>query len=145
MTRRRWIAATLAIAAAGTILAYLRDPPWLARVESGFHGWRTGPDGVRFRWTTGHASFFVPSTAPRLTIPVRVTFEDAGDPPVLVRIAIDDRPADEFELRDDRWMARRIAMPAPGGRRLRRIDVRVDRLRAGNRGVQLGEIALDGR
>ena len=145
MTRRGWITTALAVVAAGSILAYLRDPVWLAHVESGLHGWRTGPDGVRYRWTTGHASFFVPSSAARLTIPVRVTFDQAGDPPVLVRIAVDDRPADEFELRDDRWTARRIVLPAPGSRRLRRIDIRVDRLRADHRGVQLGEIVLDRR
>jgi hypothetical protein len=145
VTRHGWIATALAVVAVGSILAYLRDPAWLAHVESGFHGWRTGPDGVRYRWTTGHASFFVPSSAARLTIPVRVTFDQPGDQPVRVRIAVDDRPADEFELRDDRWTSRRIVLPAPGSRQRRRIDIRVDRLRADNRGVQLGDIALDGR
>ena len=145
MTRRRSIAALVTIVAAGSILAYLRDPPWLAGVESGFHAWRTGPDGVRYRWTTGHASFFVPATAARVTIPTRVTFDRPGDPPVLVRIAVDDRPADQFELRDDRWTLRRLLLPPAGGRRLRRIDVRVDRLRADNRGIQLGEVVLDAR
>jgi len=121
----------------------LRDPVWLAGVESGLHGWRTGADDLRYRWTTGHASFFVPASSARLAIPARVTFEQSSDPPVLVRIAVDDRPADEFELRDDRWVTRRLALPPPGSRRLRRIDIRVDRLRAGNRGIQLGEIALN--
>ena len=145
MTRHGWIATALAVVAVGSTLAYLRDPAWLAHVESGFHGWRTGPDGVRYRWTTGHASFFVPSSAARLTIPVRVTFDQPGDPPVRVRIAVDDRPADEFELRDDRWTPRRVVLPAPGSRQQRRIDIRVDRLRADNRGVQLGDIALEKR
>jgi hypothetical protein len=143
VTRRGWIATALAIVAGGSSLAYLRDPAWLADVESGFHRWHTDPDGVRYRWTTGHASFFVPSSSVRVTVPVRVTFDRPGDPPVRVRIAVDDRPADEFELRDDRWSARRIVLPPPGSRRLRRIDVRVDRLRADNRGVQLGEVALE--
>jgi hypothetical protein len=145
VTRRTWIASALTIVVVGSLVAYLRDPAWLAHVESGFHRWRVAPDGVRYRWTTGHASFFVPASAARLTIPARVTFEGSGDPPVLVRIAVDDRPADEFELRDDRWNARRILLPPPGSRRLRRIDIRVDRLRSDNRGIQLGEIVLDGR
>jgi len=142
VTRSRWIATAVTIVTAVSILAYLRDPVWLAGVESGFHAWRTGPDGVRARWTTGHASFFVPAASARLAIPVRLTFDQPSDPPVLVRIAVDDRPADEFELRDDRWVTRRLVLPPPGSRRLRRIDIRVDRLRAGNRGIQLGEIVL---
>ena len=130
VTRRGWLAAAVTIVALGSLLAYLRDPAWLAGVESGFRGWRAGPDGLRYRWTTGHASFFVPSSSSRITIPARVTFDQPGDPPVLVRIAVDDRPADEFELRDDRWNARRLVLPPPGRRRLRRIDIRVDRLRS---------------
>ena len=145
MTRRRWIALTLTAAGLAALLGYLRDPAWLANVESGLHEWRTGPDGLRYRWTTGHASFFVPSSSARITIPARVTFDQSGDPPVLVRIAIDDRLADEFELRDDRWTARRLVLPPPASRRVRRIDIRVDRLRPDNRGIQLGEIALNGR
>jgi hypothetical protein len=145
MTRRGWLASAVAIVALGSLLAYLRDPAWLAGVESGFHGWRAGPDGLRYRWTTGHASFFVPSSSGRITIPARLTFDQPGDPPVLVRIAVDDRPADEFELRDDRWNARRLVLPPPGRRHLRRIDIRVDRLRADNRGIQLGEITIEPR
>ena len=77
-------------------LAYLRDPPWLAGLESGFRRWETGADGTRYRWTGGHASFFVPATARAIVIPTRTTFDEPGDPPVLVSIAIDDRAADEF-------------------------------------------------
>ena len=145
MTRRGWNATAAALVAAISLLTYLRDPAWLASVESGFHGWRAGPDGVRYRWTTGHASFFVPATSSGIAIPARVTFDQPGDPPVRVRIALDDRPADEFELRDDRWVTRRLALPPRGNRRLRRIDIRVDRLRDGNRGVQLGEVVAEGR
>ena len=145
VTRRRWLAAALAIVVVASMVAYLRDPAWLAGVESGLHAWRTGPDGARYRWTTGHASFFVPASSSRLSIPVRVTFDQPGDPPVRVRIAVDDRPADEFELRDDRWSTRRILLPPPGSRHLRRIDIRVDRLRSDNRGIQLGEIGLEPR
>jgi hypothetical protein len=140
MTTRRALLAGAAVILAGSLLAYLRDPAWLAHVESGFRGWHTGPDGVRYRWTDGHASFFVPATASSVTIPARVTFDQPGDRPVLVSIAIDDRPADAFELRDDRWLTRRLSLPPPGTRRHRRIDIRVDRVRGGNRGIQLGEV-----
>jgi hypothetical protein len=128
------------MALAGGALAYLRDPPWLAHVESGLRGWETAADGTRFRWTDGHASLFVPSADALLVIPIRTTFNGPEDPPVLVSIAIDDRPADEFELRDDRWTSRTLRLPPPGRRTLRRIDIRVDRVRAGNRGVQLGMV-----
>jgi hypothetical protein len=140
MNRRRALFIVLTTVVLGGGLAYLRDPPWLAGIESGVRGWHTGADGVRYRWTDGHASFFVPAASSSLTIPARVTFDEPGDPPVLVSIAIDDRPADRFELRDDRWLTRRLAMPPPGSRRLRRIDIRVNRVRSGNRGIQLGEV-----
>jgi hypothetical protein len=123
-------------------LIYLRDPSWLARVESGFRGWETTPDGRRYRWTNGHASFFVPSDAASIEIPARTTFDTRGDPPVLVSISIDDRLADQFVLRDDTWQSRKLRMPAPGRRSLRRIDVRIDRVRPGNRGAQIGDITV---
>jgi hypothetical protein len=140
MTMKRALPAIVAAAVVIAVLAYLRDPPWLIGIESGFRGWQNGEGGVRYRWTDGHASFFVPSSAPSITFPARVTFDSRDDPPVLVSIAIDDRPADAFELRDDRWLTRRLVMPPPGTRRVRRIDIRVDRLRSGNRGIQLGEV-----
>jgi hypothetical protein len=139
MRRVLWIVLAAAIACA---LAYLRDPPWLAQVESGFRGWETAPDGIRYRWTDGHASFFVPADATSLTMPIRTTFDAPEDPPVLVSLSIDDRAADELILRDPGWQVRRLRMPAPGRRRLRRIDVRIDRLRDGNRGVQLGDVQV---
>jgi hypothetical protein len=135
-------AAATAIAIVG-LLAYLRDPPWLARVESGLRGWETAADGTRFRWTDGHASFFVPAASQAVSVPLRATFDAPGDPPVLVTIAIDDRAADQFVLRDDRWTTRRLRLPPPGRRSLRRIDIRVDRVRSGNRGVQMGTNTID--
>jgi hypothetical protein len=129
-------------AALVSVLAYLRDPPWLSEMESGFRQWETASDGTRYRWTGGHASFFVPAAARAIVIPTRTTFNDPADPPLLVSIAIDDRAADEFVLRDDRWRAHELPLPAPGRRRLRRIDVRVDRVRRGVRGVQMGEVRV---
>ncbi len=134
---------SLCVVTAGVVaaLAYLRDPPWLAGMETGFQRWETDADGTRYRWIGGHASFFVPATAKAIVIPTRTTF-DSGEPPVLVSIAIDDRPADEFVLRDDQWRTRELRLPPPGRRQFRRIDVRVDRLRHGMRGAQIGEAAV---
>ncbi len=123
-------------------LAYLRDPPWLAGMESGFRRWETTTDGTRYRWTGGHASFFVPATAKAIVIPTRTTFDSQADPPVLVAISIDDRQADGFVLRDAQWRAHELQLPPPGRRKLRRVDVRIDRLRPGLRGVQVGEVRV---
>ena len=132
----------LALASIAGALAYLRDPPWLDRMESGFRRWETAADGTRYRWTAGHASFFVPAGASAVVIPTRTTFDDPGQPPILVSITIDDRKADEFVLRDGEWRKHELRLPPPGRRRLRRIDVRVDRLRHGLRGVQIGEVSV---
>jgi hypothetical protein len=142
MTRRLLVAIAI-VGLLCAVLAYLRDPPWLARVESGLRQWERLADGTPYRWTDGHASFFVAATATRITIPIRATFDTPGDPPVLVSLSIDDRAADAFVLRDDRWDLRKLLLPPPGRRTLRRIDVRVDRVRAGNRGVQLGLLTTD--
>jgi hypothetical protein len=140
---RRLLTAVAIVGSLCAVLAYLRDPPWLAHIESGLRGWERSTDGTPYRWTDGHASFFVAATATRITIPIRATFDSPGDPPVLVSVSIDDRAADAFVLRDDRWELRKLPLPPPGRRTLRRIDVRVDRVRAGNRGVQLGPLTTD--
>jgi hypothetical protein len=125
--------ASLCLAAVVVIggLGYLREPPWLAGMDSGFRRWETAADGTRYRWIAGHASFFVPATVKAIVIP-----------PVLVSVAIDDRPADEIILRDDRWMVREVRLPPPGRRGFRRIDIRVDRLRPGMYGAQVGEVGV---
>jgi hypothetical protein len=130
------------VAALIAALAYLRDPPWLARMESGFRRWETASDGTRYRSIAGHASFFVPADAKAIVIPARTTFADREDPPVEISIAIDDRLADAFVLREDSWKRAEIRLPPPGRRRLRRIDVRVDRVRTGLRGAEIGEVTV---
>jgi hypothetical protein len=141
MARRRGVLALGAALLVSGILGYLRDPAWLAGVESGFREWETSADGVRYRWTAGHASFFVPASASAIVIPARTTFAP-GEPPVNVSIAIDDRAADALVLTDDGWQVRKLRLPPPGSRRFRRIDIRVNRLRGGNRGAQIGEVTV---
>jgi hypothetical protein len=136
MTRLAAICAGCLLAAAA--LFYLRDPAWLGSVESGFTRWERDGEGTAYRWTSGHASFFVASDHTSLTIPVRAA-GFAGSP-VVVSVAIDDRPADQLTLTDERWHDRAIRLTGATTRRHRRIDLRVNRTLPGNRGVQIGEI-----
>jgi hypothetical protein len=123
-------------------LVYLRDPVWLARVESGFGRWETASDGTRYRWATGHASFFIPSDATAVIIRVRTTFANAREPEIVLSVLMDDRQAGQLALRDDRWQTSELRLPPQGSRRLRRIDLRANRLRGENRAVQIGEVVV---
>jgi hypothetical protein len=120
------------------LLAYLRDPPWLLATASGFGGWERGTDGTRFRWMGGHASFFVPSDARGVELPVRGAVVGEGWP-VTVSVSIDDRPADRIVLSDGEWHSMMLRLPPPGRRRVRRVDIRLDRTRDEDHGAAIGE------
>ena len=137
---RRILALFVALALAGAALAYLRDPPWLLTTTSGLLGWGTDRDGTRYRWTVGHASFFVPADWTAIDLPLRATFQSPADWPISVTVSVDDRPADRIVLTDDSWRHLLIRLPPRATRRVRRLDIRADRTREGNLGVQLGEI-----
>lgn len=139
MTSTRLGLAAAAIIALSAIV-YLRDPPWLVNVSSGFGRWETDPSGVRYRWMGGHASFFIPSHVRTLDIPLRAVFDSPSDWPIAATITIDDRSADRLVLTDDSWRTSRLRLPPAAGRRVRRIDIRADRTRPGNRGLQVGEV-----
>jgi hypothetical protein len=141
-TSRGLALAAVALAALAAVLAYLRDPPWLHRTSHGFHGQETDPAGRTFRWTTGHASFFVPADAVSVGIPLAGGLDTPGHAPVTTTITIDDRPAERLELTDEAWRTVVLRLPPPGGRRTRRIDLRVDRTHPGERGVRVGEIRI---
>jgi len=136
----RAVTALIAVAALAGALAYLRDPPWLADQVSGLRGWHTDREGTRVRWTAGHASFFVPAEWTSLELPLRATFDSPGDWPIVATITIDDRPADRVVFADDTWRRVVLRMPARGSRRVRRIDIRLDRVRDENHGILLGEV-----
>lgn len=89
----------------------------------------------------GHASFFVPSSARLIEIPVHAAFESI-EWPVTVSVAIDDRTGDRLILSDGEWHTIRLRLPAAGSRRVRRIDVRADRTREDNRGAAIGEVRI---
>jgi hypothetical protein len=128
--------------ALGATLGYLRDPPWLSTLSSGLRHWEAGADGIEFRWAGAHASMFVPSDSHELHIPLRTTFDKAGEWPITVSITIDDEPADRLVLSDPGWRESRIRLPAAGSRRVRRVDIRSDRTRDDNRAVQVGHVTF---
>ena len=111
-------------------------------MESGFRPWETADDGARVRWTGGHASFFVRSDAEGITVPLRTTFASPSGGAVTVTLSVDDRPGGRLVLTDDSWHAMSLGLPEPGRRRLRRIDIRVDRTGPGNRGVEVRDVRL---
>jgi hypothetical protein len=139
--KRRLITIVVIAAALIAALAYLHDPPWLLSVTSGMRPWEADADGRRVRWMGGHASLFVPSDAHAVSIPLRTTF-GAGDLPVTATISIDDRPVDRVALTDPEWRASTVRLPPKDGRRVRRIDIRVDRTRDDNRGAAVGEVSI---
>jgi hypothetical protein len=101
-----------------SLLAWLRDPAWLAGMESGFGRWERATDGVAYRWTAGRASFFVPADLKAIEIPLRLPLQP-GDWPAVVTISIDDRPADRVVMSEDGWQTRHVLLPPRGSRRLR--------------------------
>jgi hypothetical protein len=131
----------LMIAAVIPLLAYLRDPPWLLTSSSGFGRWERDAEGTRFRWMGGHASFFVPSSARGLELPLRTSFGPA-DWPIAASISIDDRDSERITLADGEWHTVSLRLPPPGNRNVRRIDIRLDRIREEDRGAIVGEPRL---
>ena len=139
MIRRAALVLAL-VAAVGSALWYLRDPAWLIHQTTGLHAPERAPDGTVFRWAGRHASFFVPSDAGVIRVPIATTFDAADSRPMVVTVFVDEVRAARILLIDDAWRTLTIALPPRGSRRVRRIDIRTSVARDGNRGVRLGEI-----
>ena len=139
MTRAIAIVGVILLAA---VLAYLRDPAWLMTQTTGMRPWRETPDGQRWRWTAGHASFFVPSDARAVRFRMATSFDPRewqGDRPMLVTLPIDDRRAARVVRSEEGWPVTTLTLPPRGSRRVRRVDLHTSVTRAGNQGVQIGE------
>ena len=119
---------------------YLYYPPWLAGVSSGLLNWEE-EDGRRFRWTVAHASFFVPSDASTITLPMRPWFPYTGA--IIVSVSVDDRWLADIELRrPGAWSCPMLPLPRQKThRRHRRVDLHVSRVVPPfNLGVELGVV-----
>lgn len=148
MTRARRAASRLGcLAAVLGALAYLHDPPWIGSVTSGLRPWSRDQDGVSFRWTSGHAAFYVPSAATSMTLRMRPGLPRPDGRQVTVSISIDDRwlATKRLEI-PQRWVAVSLPISGETARRFRRVEVRVDGvIPKSNLGVQLAEVQLGER
>lgn len=136
-----WLGMLIAIVA---VLAYLRDPPWIGSITSGLRPWSHDRAGTAFRWTNGHAAFYVPSDAASMTLPVRPGLPRPNGRTVAVAISIDGRWLVTRTLGEaERWVQMSVPIADRTTRRHRRVEVRVDAVIAQrNLGVQLGEVTL---
>jgi hypothetical protein len=130
MTRQRWIKAVVSVLAAAAVAAYLYDPPWMGGVTSGLRPWEEDPPGTLFRWTAGRGTFFVPSSATSMTVPLRAVFPGPDGTPVTVDVRDDGRLLATIELKDpEAWIRTTVPLKRYAGhRRFRRIDLRVSRV-----------------
>jgi hypothetical protein len=135
----------LLVFAVAAALAYLHDPPWVGSVTSGLGPWEREPAGSRFRWTSAHATFYVPSDISVMTLPIKGLFGETDGRPGTVDVSEDDRWLATFTLPDSSWIRPRLPLArGSSSRRYRRIDVRVSRTIGSRRlGVKLGEAILE--
>lgn len=142
MVSRRVAWTIVWIAAAAAALAYLRDPPWLIDQTTGLRAWEQHAGQPRYRWSGGHASFFVRSDAAAIDVPISTTFDNGDAPAMLVTVSVDDEIAARVILTDAAWKRVRVPLPPPAGRRVRRVDVRTNVTREDNHGVRIGEVEV---
>jgi len=142
MTRAPAVARFAALMLLAGTAWYFYNPPWAGSVTSGMRNWEVDPHGTRFRWTDGHASFFVPSTAVEMTLRMQSVFPGA---PVVVGVSVDDRWLLDVRLIDPTaWVTSTLPLPRRSTRRsFRRVELRVSRVVPPfNLGVMVGEIGL---
>jgi hypothetical protein len=144
MTTRQLAHLVLVTAAVGLGAWFLYDPPWVDATTVGLREGEVDDAGTPFRWTSGHAVFYVPRDAKTMTL--RLNPGDATGPgggPVVVNVRVDDEPVATIPLSaPTSWQTQLIAIPTtPTRRRTRRVDLRVNRtVSEFNLGVQLGDV-----
>jgi hypothetical protein len=145
MVMQRAARVLVAVAVVAGILTYLRDPAWLIGETSGLRQWEHPAGNPRYRWSTGHASFFVPADIGAFEIPVSTLMVPGDDAPMLVSVSVDDELVARAVLTDASWTRIQVVLPPPGGRRVRRIDLRTNITRGDFLGVRVGELILPPR
>jgi O-antigen ligase len=79
------------------------------RVSYGLHAWERGPSGERFRWAGPRARIHVRADAVRVTLPLRGNTVSPENP-LLVRIVVDGRLADDVRIESQAWRSVRVAL-----------------------------------
>ena len=130
MRRAKVVNAAAGLLVVAGVLSYLYDPPWMGGVTSGLRPWEQDPPGTLFRWTAGRATFFVPSSATTLTVPLRAVFPGPNGAPVRVEIRDDGRLLTTIDISDPNvWVRPSVPLKRYAGRRrFRRIDLHVSRV-----------------
>ena len=127
MSRRALFVVAL-IAAIGA-LAYLRNPPWIEDVTSGMKPWDHDESGILYRWTEGHASFYIPSNVQTMTVPLRSAVASEDHSPVKVEFRQDGALLGIVQLPTPAaWVSSTLTLrPSKTRRPFQRIDLRVSR------------------
>jgi hypothetical protein len=131
--------ASIGVSLLVALLAYLRDPPWVLSYVYGLQDWQLDSDLRPVRWTAGRAAFHVPADLRGVVLPLRFEKQPSDWPRTAV-ITVDDRPAEQVTFADSAWRNVTVHLPPRGARRARRIDIKLDRVSPGNRGLQLAEV-----
>jgi hypothetical protein len=140
----RWTGLVIAMLAT---VVYLRDPPWVGRMTSGLRSWEEDPPGTRFRWTFGRATFFIPSDATAMMLPLRSVFPGPDGAAVTVDVRVDDRWLATIQLTDPgAWVRPLLPIGRRAtNRRYRRVDLRISRVVPPFMlGVMTGDVLLEG-
>jgi hypothetical protein len=89
----------------------------------GLSAWQPELDGVRYRFSAGRSTIFLPGDARAISVPLRPL--EAGRT-LEVQLRLDGRVADLIRVPPDRWHELRLMLP-PGehGGRFRRLDLEV--------------------
>jgi len=143
----RAVLAVSLVALLGGALSLLYDPPWIADTTAGLRPWEKDESGALYRWTTGRATFYIPSRTTIMTLPIRPT-PPMGAEPITIDVSVDDRLVGALALGDaqhpnmNAWIREEFLLPNERTwRRYRRVDLRVRRiLGLFNLGVQLGPV-----
>jgi O-antigen ligase len=119
------MAALIAVATGAS--AHTPVSPPTSQDVTGFYDWETAEDGAPFRWMRREASIFVPDTATRVRIPVRLPYAVRPVSPLGVWINIAGKPLYRT-LAGMSWVD--LDVPLPGADRSThfiRVNLQVDR------------------
>jgi O-antigen ligase len=150
-----WAAATLGILLVISIPIRVQTAARntiFSHVAYGFHDWELDPRGRRFRWTTAHATFYVPTGVRTIEIPIRAWNPSPGQSTSL-EVDVNGRTVNRLDIDHTSWTTVVLSFPPRAPDRSWRIDLRVDPTDRPNRinpgtsddrllGIRVGEVQL---